>query len=94
MTINTEPHIAVLKALGFEEWSTGGGCTALGFERPDGQQCMVTNDATAPVCGEGWDVGFYESFDSKVSGEQIDVTWYEPAELVQALAKIAAWRIG
>lgn len=86
--------LAVLMALGFEEWSTGGGCTALGFTRPDGQQCMVTNDAAVPKRGEGWDVGFYESDSSKYAGEHLSCTWYAVGALHEALAVIAEWRVG
>lgn len=86
--------LAVLIAMGFEECSTGGGCTALEFTRPDGQQCLVTNDALAPRAGEGWDVGFYESQESKIGGEQIDCTWYAHDALFAALTRIAAWRVG
>ena len=79
----------VLKALGFEECSTGGGCTALEYTRPDGQQCLVTNDALAPEGGESWDVGFYNEH-----GEQRSSFWYGQNTLLAALANIAEWRVG
>lgn len=92
--------IDVLRAMGFEEWSTGGGCTALGFTRPDGEQCMVTNDAVIPEPGEDWDVGFYrEPTDEEPhalgGGDCYRLDSFIGSEgLLEALAVIAAWRIG
>jgi hypothetical protein len=95
---NDKGPLNILLALGFEKWDTGGGCTALGFTRPDGQQCMVANDATMPEADEGWDVGFYfgTEFDGEKlgGGDLISCTWYAPADLQTALAVIAAWRVG
>lgn len=87
-TRKTSP-IDVLASLGFEECSTGGGCTALEFTRPDGEQCLVTNDAKAPVVGEGWDVGFYDADLNERS-----YRWYDADKLLVALSRIAAWRVG
>ena len=86
--------LAILLALGFEKCSTGGGCEAYEYTRPDGAQCLVTNDAEVPKAGEHWDVGFYPSEDQKIDGGAGCVTYYSPGQLNEALAVIAAWRVG
>ena len=83
--------LAILAALGFAECSTGGGCAALEYTRPDGMQCLVTNDADVPKHGEQWDVGFYPEAGS---GKTLSVAHYAPSQLNEALAVIAAWRVG
>lgn len=85
----------VLRAMGFEEIQTGGGCTALTYERPDGEGCYVTNECDAPKRGEGWHVGIYDGEHVWTNGVAKEgVTFYKPDELITALARIAAWRVG
>ena len=84
----------VLSALGFEPISTGGGCKALSFVRPDGQECLVTSEADLPRPGESWDVGFYTSTEEKVDGGCLSVEHYPADNLNAALAAIAEWRVG
>jgi hypothetical protein len=86
--------ITVLEAMGFELCSTGGGCTAYIFTRPDGQRCMVTDDAEAPTPKDNhWTVGFYNADD----GQHYKIADYERGTLqntAQALADIARWMLG
>src|SRR5580698_351793 len=45
-----EDRAACLKLLGFEEYGTGGNCTALRLDRASGDYLLVTGeDATSPV---------------------------------------------
>jgi hypothetical protein len=50
-----------LCGIGAKEWATGGGCTALRFELPNGAYALLTDDADSNL-GDGKSImiGFYD----------------------------------
>lgn len=88
--------VRILEAMGFENLSTGGGCTAWIFTRPDGELCMVTDgDCSAPKdTDKEWDVGFYKN---DGDGEHYKFDHYNRGQahgFIQAIVDIAKWRNG
>lgn len=84
-----------LRILGFEHWETGGGCTALGIERVDSAQLLITDDGADPYdmpdqapkrADTTVTLGYYSP-----GGEQLEWREYAPAETEALCRAVIAW---
>lgn len=82
----------IIESLGFEKRETGGGHSALYFERPDGEVCEIVDgeDGLAPVgITQGWDIRFYRN-EQEVPYRSESF----PDGKIAAINLLAEWRVG
>lgn len=87
--IEPDPVQEALKAMGFEEWHTGGGCMAQALFLSNGVHILCTEDGgTELPSKDGWTLGVYDEGENcaGISFEPADFPNFEAA-LVAAIAK-------
>ena len=74
-------HSHVVGGFAFTVWSTGGGCFALGYERPDGEHVLITDAEFSdqlPLAGRDVLACAYGYYDGAIGGSEPVVEYRGP----------------